>query len=1070
MYLVKGFMKEKLKRVVWYKSIAFNIIVWFLPIIIIPILIISYDSNTTIIENIRESYYHDIKQVSSLESKFINNWFKYREIDIETWSKAESSEELLTRLSDEFKKSNKNLYDFIKSDEYKNTNILMGNDFYNLLKRYDYVYDLFLIDVDGNVLFSVEEENDLGTNLLTGIYAKTKFAATVKQTLQDGKIHFSDLEFYRPSGNAVAGFFTAPIVNDSGKIIGIFATQIKLNVIYELFNRNFGTLFSHYLVGSEGTLRSKISTKDEILKLEVSDRQLEILNENDDTINNYLNPLNSRVFGIHQQINILGVKWTLVSEAETEYINEVASQIISKAFTYIFITLLIVLFVSFMISKKIVKPILTLSKLMLKFSEGKRNIVIEVDSQDEIGILSRTFKDTIIAIKKGEKEIEEEKGRADKALQEVLEQKYALDSHSIVAITDVKGNITFVNDKFVEISGYKREELIGQNHRLLNSNIHSQKYKQYWANMYHDISSGKIWHDEVCNVAKDGSLYWVDTTIVPFIGKNGKPKSYVAIRTDVTDKKLAEINLIAAKKLAEDSVKSKSEFLASMSHEIRTPMNGVIGMLELLTNTKLDEGQKHQVHLAQSSAIALLSLINDILDFSKIEAGKLELETFDFDIRKEFGYFAEAIALKAQEKGVELVLDVVRVDMSIINADFNRIRQILNNIVGNSIKFTSKGYILIKVFLYAKDENSARLKVSIKDTGIGIPEDKIETLFDSFSQVDASTTRKYGGTGLGLAIVKKLCLLMNGNVKVSSVFGEGSLFEIDIEIGLSKKASLVIPPVIIKGKKAIIIDDSEISSQMLSLQLEHWGMKVIVKKDSKEALDIIDKNFDIAFIDKDLNALELADRFKQDAKLKNIKLVVMTTVRDRGDMELYIKHGYDAYFPKPATTSDIFNSLNTLAENALSLKDRESDRLEDKADVEYVWPQHTKILLVDDNKVNQLVANGLLEELGLEADVANDGAEALEMIEKMIEKESSYTIVLMDCQMPIMDGYEATRKIKSGELGEGSETIPIIAMTANAMEGDKEKCFASGMDDYISKPINSDILEDKLKKYLLKDV
>jgi len=518
--------------------------------------------------------------------------------------------------------------------------------------------------------------------------------------------------------------------------------------------------------------------------------------------------------------------------------------------------------------------------------------------------------------------------------------------------------------------------------------------------------------------------------------------------------------LIEAKDIAEDSVKSKSKFLASMSHDIRTPMNGVIGMLGLLMNSRLDDTQRHQATLAQSSAKALLGLINDILDFSKVEAGKMDLEYIDFNIRDELGDFAESIAFRAQEKGVELILDVTGIEYNMINADPGRIRQILSNIVGNSIKFTSRGFISIKVTLNAIDSTDARLIIEMSDTGIGIPKDKIDTLFDSFSQVDASTTRKYGGTGLGLAIVQKLCKLMDGNIDVDSEFGKGSLFSIDIAVKLSQNSSLVIPEVSVKDKKVLIIDSSEFSIDVMQKQLEHWGMKVESAKNSIEALFKLEAGtFDIAFINMlmpTMNGEELVEIIRNNSNYDKMKIIMMTSLIDRGDASRYAHIGIDGFFPKPVTTNDLFYSINTL------LEDKETPDIsviEDNNDPTF----KKNILLVEDNLTNQLVANGMLEDFSLEADIANNGVEALDILNN---SSIRYDLIFMDCQMPELDGYDTTKAIRANEAGESYIKIPIVAMTANAMHGDQEKCMLAGMDDYLAKPIDRELLKKILIKWL----
>jgi len=1051
---------KKDMSVPWHKSLAFTIIIWFLPLSLIPMLIISYDSYQERVKSLEKISYHDIKQVSLLEKKFINNWFHYREIDIKNWSLLESNIDFLSELSEDFKESELPLKSYMKSDSYINLSIEHEADMLHFVKDYDYLYDLFLIDKEGNILYTVENESDLGTNLKTGRYSNTKFAHAFVKTMNDEKIHFSDLELYAPSHGNVAGFFTAPMYDENGELIGCFGVHIKLDTIYNLFKKekSENSEFTHYLVGVDGYVRSKIYKDSDILNLKISTEQFHLWrvehgvhgstdNGKDENIFVYTDPYGYKVFGLHHDIEILGVRWALISESQFSTIMALQEDIIKKTSIYFLIIMFIVILISMLVARVIVHPIFLLTEATTAFTKGERDINMKLDSQSEIGVLTKRFKEMVEVIHRGENELDE--------------QKHALDAHAIVTITNTHGEITYVNDKFINISGYRREEIIGKNHRVLNSGAQS---KEYWENMYQTISSGLVWNDEIKNIAKNGNEYWVETTIVPFISMEGKVKSYISIRTDITQRKKNEAELSKAKALAEESVKAKSEFFASMSHEIRTPMNGVIGMLGLLLNTKLTAAQHHQAYLAQTSANALLNLINDILDFSKVEAGKLELEKREFNVRKDFGDFAEAIAFKAQDKGLEVVLDMTEVDSMMIVADSTRIRQILNNIVGNAVKFTEDGYVFIKVSLDKQSDEVARLKISIKDTGIGIPKDKIASLFDSFSQVDASTTRKYGGTGLGLAIVKQLCSLMNGSVKVSSKYGEGSLFEIELEVGLSANLESVKPAVDVKNKSALIIDNSQLSAYALSKQLEHWGMKVSIAQNIEDAFQKYNQEFEIIFIDNN-KALEIAQKIKEQSLFGNAKLVLMTLLKDTGAVASYLEAGYNHHYPKPATTEDILGALKILSPEYETSSSSGADIFDEKESVT-LWPTDTKILLVDDNKVNQLVANGILEEFGLEADVANNGLEAVKAL--LENQEELYNVILMDCQMPEMDGYEATEAIKSGKAGKVYKNIPIIAMTANAMEGDKEKCFASGMDDYLSKPIDPEILEGILKKYLHK--
>jgi len=1063
-------------------SLASVLIFWFLVISLVPLVVFSYNSFVNTKNTLTEIAEHELEQSSSITNEFIKNWFYYRKVDIKNWSQTQINTKFLTTLKDEYKKSKKSLQDFTKSFKYTQITTELQNDLITLTRQYDYIYDIFLIDNDGNVLYTIEKEDDLASSLVDGKYAYTKFAKSYAQTMKDGKIHFSDLELYAPSGDNVTGFFTAPIIRDDGDTIGVLAIQIKLERIFALFQKEKGRDgYKHYLVGIDGLSRSAFNDKEDVLKLQINTKQFELWYkehgpsgtqnaQQEEFVFDYLNPNDKKVFGLHQDIDLFGVKWVLISEVDSDVVLASIYEENKKLIIYFVLTVLLVIFVALFVTRRIVRPIEKLSDASVEFSKGKRDIKIDIKSTTELEHLAAVFNDMTKSLSENETLLTQQTKEVKKTLVEFNELRYALDAHSIVAITDTKGVITYVNKKFQDISGYTSAELIGQNHRILNSGAHTA---EFWKNMYKTISNAEVWNAEVCNVNKSGAYYWLDTTIVPFLDENKKIQSYIAIRTDITDSKELEHELIQANETAQASVKAKGEFLASMSHEIRTPMNGVIGMLGLLMNTKLDDNQKHQAGLAQSSAKALLTLINDILDFSKVEAGKMDLEYINFNLRNELGDFAESIGFRAQEKGVELILDLKNIEKNIIKADPGRIRQILSNIVGNSIKFTKIGHILIKADLKPTSESKARLIIEMSDTGIGIPEDKVDSLFDSFSQVDASTTRKYGGTGLGLAIVKKLCELMDGTVKVTSELGVGSTFIVDLEVELSPNASLVMPDVNIKGKTTLIVDDNSVNIQVLKGQLEYWGMKVDSALSAKEALEILKTNtYDIALLDMhmpDMDGEELGYLIREDKKFEDMKMVMMTSLGNRGDASRYADIGFDAYFPKPTTTKDLFHALNVLVDDGEVLYRAEPlvthdylNTLEVEEEIE--WGE-VNILLVDDNMTNLLVANGILEEIGLEADTAKDGLKALDML---LNEDINYDIVLMDCQMPEMDGYDATRAIRAGQGGDRYKNIPVIAMTANAMQGDREKCEAAGMDDYITKPINPDTLKDTLKKYLLK--
>jgi len=665
---------------------------------------------------------------------------------------------------------------------------------------------------------------------------------------------------------------------------------------------------------------------------------------------------------------------------------------------------------------------------------------------------------------------------------------------------DMAGNFTSANPAYVKML---RLEETGMD--TLSLNIYSLKDKSLVPYFEETIQTRERVEGELEYETANGPTTCICLKSAPVFDADGEMTGLIGMIDDISEKKLVEKALLEARDAAEEaSLMKKSEFLANMSHEIRTPMNGVIGMTGLLLDTELTPEQREYAEIVRTSGDSLLTVINDILDYSKVEAGKLDMEILDFDLRVTLEDTTDILAMTAHKKGLELACLINQDVPALVRGDPGRVRQVLLNLSNNAIKFTEKGEVVIRADLEQEDDTQAMVRFSVSDTGIGIPADRMHRLFKSFSHVDSSMTREHGGTGLGLAISKNLAELMGGQIGLESPStslrtgedGKGSTFWFTAVFQKQPEDSKakVIVPEDIRGKYILVVDDNATNRLVVKEQLRSWGCRFDEASSGAEALDKLRKAvaegnpFDIAIIDMQMPEMDgeaLGRKIKEDPDLMSASMIMLTSVGERGQTARMKEVGFAAYLTKPVKQSQLYDCLTTVAGMQRVGKERPSAPIVTRHSISEDQKRNIRILVAEDNVINQKVALHILENFGYRADAVANGHEAIEALEMI-----AYDLVLMDVQMPEMDGLEATRKIRTREKelkaeessklkaedgtalsafslqpSARSERVPIVALTAHAMQGDMERCLEAGMDDYTTKPIDPEHLLEKIRTW-----
>ena len=931
--------------------------------------------------------------------------------------------------------------------------------------------DILLVDARGNIVYSVKKHDDFGTNLLTGPYRDSNAATVFRGALATQSADnptFADMQAYGPQ--ALPAMFMALAIRDEGKIAGAMLMRLNNQKLRDVANhiQDLGNTGEVYLVGHDHTRRShtRFSTG-ELLTEKITTtavlRSTAGFTESTITIDYK----GDKAVSAYAPIDLMGVRWGIISKIELREALAPLRTMATAASLGGLIAIVFIAFFGYVMARRISYPLDQSLRAMEKLAQGNLDVQIKEDGHiaetRKITTALRAFHANLIETKRLQSEVESalvvatnERARAEAILAGAPDPILLVRADSV---------IEYVNAQVERVLGYSAGELVGER---LETLIPERFRVGHPSQVRGFFESGKLRQmgagRELFARKKDGSELPVEIALSPI--RAGEKAVVVALIRDITDQKAAEKAVRLAKEAAEAATEAKSNFLASMSHEIRTPMNGVTGMADLLAQTGLDDEQKHMVRTIRESGNALITVINDILDFSKIEAGKLDLEDVTMSVVDAVEGVASTLTPNATKKGVRVHVYVDPKLPAFVHGDPTRLRQVLFNLGGNAVKFSNGKDVQIRVTASSRvDQGKIWLRFAVIDHGIGISKENQAKLFQAFMQAESSTTRRFGGTGLGLAICKRLTEMMNGTVSVESDEGRGSTFTVELPFAIDGEAKSNLKERDLHGLNVLLVGSEQPRSDAIETYLRHWGADVLSVPDAETAAAKLTSAATFTCIMIDLGL----DEARQERALPALRkaaaktpLILLQDYQHRGARIVG-----DDVVTIDATPLIRYRVVSAVAVAA----GRASPEI--KSDVDLVAVTRAKaptveealalgqlILLAEDNLTNQDVIRRQLKLVGYTCEVMSNGAEALAAY-----KTGRYALLLTDCHMPEMDGYELTGAIRTAEKGSGQH-LPIIAVTANALQGEAERCLASGMDDYISKPIAMPALANALKKWM----